>query len=66
MKRIYGRFTISGESIAAAIATDRELDRRMAGLSDRRKAKTWSRIQGRRWGRMIAAELRAMAADLQR
>lgn len=65
-RSIYARITISAEAIAAAVARDRALTRRMAsvGLTPKLAKKAWRRIQSRRMYELYASELAAVAADI--
>jgi len=58
---------ISGEDIVKRVAIDAVLTTRMqaGNLSDARRKKTWDRIQGRRWGKVMAEEIRGVVKSIQ-
>lgn len=67
-RRLYARIQISAATLELAALVDRQLAARMAagGLSERRRAKSWSRIQSRRfYVRVLEPEMRAWLEDLR-
>lgn len=64
---LFTRIRIPAEDIAAAIARDRALTRRMAAanLSPRHARKAWQRIQAHRWRLVILKEMERLIDDMR-
>lgn len=63
---MFARITISGTSLAQRAAEDCEIERRLSVLSPKHREKARRRIQGQRFGRLIAKEMQGVIEDLKR
>ena len=64
-RKLYARVRIDAESLASAVATDKDLTRRMSALSERHRTRAWKRIYSHRISDLIGQETRALIEDLK-